>query len=556
MVKLLVWCAGDVAGYRLIKYRVESQVVETFLSPAALHEVFNFDKFLVLIPEILFTQNHEHSYITLLKAKAGYIENNTKYELYDFKEDKKLTIEFKDQEKYLKIENFINKLCNSNESILVKIPHPGKAKALKLVNKSPGIFSIEKDEVYGSGNFSTLVNIMYYYLEDSIRKWNVSELHVDLTHGTNIMIQALQLATLLIKHVYSNVNVKMWSAPMISDETVVQDISDVVDVVSNVITSTKLIHFFDERLIPKELIERYGEVLGEELGRVYGDVRSLVSKEFPKLLWLLRSGQIVLLPTYLLDFKRRLNNVKESVNRLVRDYIEYYVDRNISKEYWGKIKDTAWLPLTSSIVELMDNMLKEFEGKDPLETVLKAFDRLFENGYYLECLLIARELIVFLLLVALGSKIITIKSEDWIKIESILLQKKDSKEKVEDLINKYPRFKQLNRNILEKVTKGFDTLVNRRNQLAHGMLSEGTKFDLRSIGKWTSQKLLGRDEYLKKDVEQFKEILWDLHNEIVRIRKKAFDELRKLLTEEDLRRIEESYREFRERFKFRSFEYS
>ena len=106
MSKLLVWCAGDVSEYQVITYVIRNNDqefrVKCFLSPAALYKYVQPDKMLVFIPEILFCEDHEKQYITLIKAKYGFTENNKQYEL--LKEDlrekklKKVTIDRKSEE--------------------------------------------------------------------------------------------------------------------------------------------------------------------------------------------------------------------------------------------------------------------------------------------------------------------------------------------------------------------------------------------------------------------------------------------------------------------------
>ena len=60
-------------------------------------------------------------------------------------------------------------------------------------------YRIEYCRVEGSGNFNTMVNIIFYNLFNTVRQHGIREIHVDLTHGTNIIIQALMISSIIIK---------------------------------------------------------------------------------------------------------------------------------------------------------------------------------------------------------------------------------------------------------------------------------------------------------------------------------------------------------------------
>ena len=96
-----------------------------FLGPAALYKYVQPDKTLVFILEILFCEDHEKQYITLIKAKYGFTENNKQYELLkeDLKEKKlkKVTIDRKSEEIYEELIKEFPKFVEMKEFLIHKL---------------------------------------------------------------------------------------------------------------------------------------------------------------------------------------------------------------------------------------------------------------------------------------------------------------------------------------------------------------------------------------------------------------------------------------------------
>lgn len=450
MVKLLVWCAGDVTGYRLVSYDVEGSVIESFLAPAALNKRFNYDEFVVLIPSTLFLNNHDESYCLLLRGKS----------LYD---RKRLVIDGRDSTVYDPVVHEL--LSKGFKSYL--IPHGGISHPLILEEQDGVVVAHRSPAKRFNYDFNVTLNSVYAALMDCVKDRDKVELHVDLTHGSNILVTALMLASQVIAEVEeleTEESFKLWCAPILGPpepNVAVKflNVSKASNIARGLISGTCAWRRLDERLLPIDWYEAVGRQLGPKFRDIYGLVKSIL-KTAESLLWMLRSGQAPLAYS-LLGQISIINDAKERLSKMIYDcYLSW---RDLQEE------DEPWIPTADVIIKLTDKLVKDLikQSSNPIDVTTKALQKLYEAQYYDKVIAVAREYAIFLALKKLYSREhekVEVAGSLWSKIDEMLrfaAQKRD------------PTCLQMLSYIglTEDDAKTFEMLRQMRNKLMHGGLS-------------------------------------------------------------------------------------
>jgi len=517
--RILIWCAGDISRYELVNYVIDGRTFRSFLSPAALYEYVRPRYLMVFIPEILFDKEHDKMYKILVKAKAGFVDNGVRYRL--FVDNKEYTIS-----EQIHMDDFIKDLEDPSKTTLVKIPHPGKASALSLlcmqVTGSEILYFIRHVNVSGSGNFNSIVNVMFHNIVSIVKKHEINEINVDLTHGTNIVVQALMLSVSMVKSLFENIRVNLWIAPIVPvsgrKEVYFENISEILDTVNTIVSISTATKLLDERPLENilTLFKSTGEKLGPMLRRTFGLTKTALEK-YRNVLWAFRSGQLITLPRYI----KSLSDEWSNINREVKKFIEEY----LNNELWRVLNenDKPLLPIIEYVALNLEEILHNLSSDNPLKIVIRSIEEAYAKGHYIQVLLIIRELIILLILLWLSYRSVKIYDKYWQDIDNILKNSSDRKlskgERYQKLIEEFPDLAKLDPSLIDKVMSYFDKIIEYRNKFAHGFLIRDSVVDPCSVEQW-----IVKDRPLEK-IE--KEDLEKLAKEGVEIVLKLLEEIRK-----------------------------
>jgi hypothetical protein len=415
--RALVWLAGDVSSYEVVAYRFsrgsQERGVRGFLSAEALAAAYpgGFERYLVIVPDTLFRGDHCKAYFTLIRAKAGcgnlrLLRGETDATLQD--------------------EEVRGRFCGWMESILgseggrlecVVVPHPGVAGPIILEEAGARAVRLSYGEPRrggsGGAGFNSLLNSVYA----ALRRLASSgySLVVDLTHGTNPLVSAALLAAATIQAVYGPGSVEgAYMAPVMGrpDPNTPVDFIDVMDAINaanHVVAGINAWRRLDERLLAREALEGAGSVLGPKYKEFYGNLKKILNRS-GELLWVLRSGQLPLVPGLLDGLSGVLGDASNSLDTIIR-YQE------------ALSLDTPWTLVADAVVQSALELAGRLRGGSWMETVLRSARVLLEEGMPDRALGPLRELAVAALLArALGA------SEDgwrvggdkWQAVESLL----------------------------------------------------------------------------------------------------------------------------------------
>jgi len=495
-MKGLVWCGGDVTSYIQVDYIINDQIAKTFLAPAALHNMYKYDKLAVMIPETLFASRASDNYKLLLQAKSQY--NN--YVLID------PPVSIYDPLVHSLLEYGFNHYV---------IPHPGIASPMDLIVKEKKIsVKRSKTRTYKC-SFNLTVNLIYRWLIDFIND-EVSELHIDLTHGSNIMVTALMISGNILQAA-TDLKVKFWCAPILarpveSQKVEVLDITEVAEVQSRILSGAVAWKMIDERILPTEYFRKLGKRLGPKYGRLFSDPMRILN-ESSKLLWGLRSGQAI--ATFRLIERLKEETIKEErtlINLLNKEFPqeEYYPEK-----FKVEIcKDPPWIPIVHVVIKRTKKLINNLYGKNGFELMSKILRLYKDVELYDKIISIGREWLVFLILrnIAIKTGIEKIKCGigEWELIDGILrkwARVKAGKEEFkpeERLLIKLLK--------LEDIVEIFDKTRATRNRLMHGRLSREDEIELNmDTGRPLKELEIIKKDSIRKYAEELLKILNQLN---------------------------------------------
>lgn len=449
MRKALVWCAGDVTNYIPLTYKVNEKEVKTSLAPAALNEVNNYNSLITIIPETLFIENHEENYKLLLKAKSHY-------------EGYYLTKGYSGEDKY------IHKLLEKGFKAY-KVVHPGIARPFKVKIENKAVYTEGSEEKTFKASFNALLNTVYSVLRQTVLNEKVDEIHVDLTHGTNILVNALMLASQIIAETYET-KIRLWAAPVLTrpeEGATVEyiEITQASKIAREVLAGTVAWKKLDERILPTQAVSEIGKILGPLLRGLYGNIKTL-TKIQENILWGLRSGQAAILHSYIENAFPLVERTYEKISKVINTYYLQKIPEKL------RIGDTPWLPIADAIAANSIKLINNIIGKIPLETTVNILKLYFDVEYYDKIICIAKELVVLLLAKKLlNSQLIKIKGKEWSMIEDSLnilrlnlsIQMNSETKKFVSTISELVTQSQLN---------SINKIVSVRNKLMHGRLSK------------------------------------------------------------------------------------
>lgn len=435
MCRALAWLGGDVAGYAPTRYLppqgLDGEEVESWLSAAALNEWLHPDKRLVIVPSTLFEVDHCRLYRRLLEAKAGL--GGLRLVARTPRGDTEATSPSPAVEELLK-QGFG---C-------AVVPHPGEAKARRLEEHGETVIASWGGRVKSSVGFNAVLNTVYKALSGLARE-GCTELHIDLTHGTNVLVSAALLAAALVESIHG-VAVRAYMAPIMGppgEETRFIEVTAAVAAVNQVAAGVKAWSMLDERLLPIEAFTATGRVLGQRYGRLYGGVKSVLEAG-RELLWTLRSGQPATAPPLLERLSQRLAEARQGLEAIRGDEEALRLD-------------APWLPIAEAVVHSSQQLVDTLSGETTRETIERAMRLLVEKGMPDRALGTAREWLIALLLARLmGSGSYPVGGLWWASVEEALQGLARSKE---DL------------GAADEVVKAFDRARKLRNRLMHGRLS-------------------------------------------------------------------------------------
>lgn len=465
MVKTLVWCAGDVSNYQQVNYDVEGELVTTFLAPAALNEVLDFDDLIVLIPSTLFTSDHVKGYELLLRAKSRY----GGLELVD-------RACFDDQP----VHKVIGKGFRSHV-----VPHGGLSSPLKLdvdghrviirqVGEAPKLFDYD---------FNVTFNTIYSALATSLDRSNRVELHIDLTHGSNIMVMALMLVSQVVaevKNLQPGEDIFLWCAPILARpqpniRVKFMNLSAASSITREVVSGACAWRNLDERPLPVRVYESMGKHLGSEFRGVYGSVKGLLRKA-QELLWVLRSGQAPLTYKLCQEIKSTIHQAQENLNKMMK---EKYLS-----ESWQST-DEPWVPVADIVVKLTNSLVSELtsRGDSPIEVTISSLEKMYHAKYYDKVISVAREYIIFLILRELDHQRRLredIAGESWTSVDNQLtmLARPNTANKMKNDLQLQIQNILRRKGISMEEVQIFKRLRQVRNKLMHGGLSKEFNADI------------------------------------------------------------------------------
>jgi len=475
--KVLVWNAGNILQYEPVNYRFNSLTINTFLAPAALYAINNYDICICLVPSTLFTRDHVENYKLVLKAKAGY-------------KNLQLIYRGKNQTKH---DEYVCSLVDKIRGYL--IPHGGIAKALDVTIQDDKVIVDEKHIQYNY-DFNIMLNAIYSALcseiEQVVREDNV-EVHIDLTHGSNIMVLALMISSQILAE-SKGIEVKLYSAPILSrpqPNTQVDfiDITEASYITRKILSGISAWSKLDERLLPISEVRSVGRKLGPLFRETYSNVTSIAEKS-RDILWYIRSGQIPLIHSKINNLDEHLMAAKNSLNKIIN---QIYINQENVLQIQS---DRPWFPISDSIITQTSILLDKIRGEIPLETTIKTLKVCSsEVEYYDKVIGVLRELIILLIARRLyTNKIKTIEPGRnlWNELDNILTS---IARKELDKVDKW--FLEMLSEIGLAIDdlKIFDTLKKKRNMLMHGTLTKETRaiVDLET-GKVVNVSPISRDE--------------------------------------------------------------
>ena len=471
MVRILVWCGGDVTNYYQVNYKVENQRVSTFLAPAALNDVFNFDVLVALIPSTLFTVNHAESYRKLLEAKSMYQGLRlVGVQCFD--------------------DGIVHKILDKGFRSYV-VPHGGLSSPITLKIQGNEVAVDRGSQVFSSYDFNVTFNAVYAALRDCImglRDGNV-ELHIDLTHGSNVLITALMLASQIIAEVeelQAEKSLFLWCAPVLTrpqPSVAVEflDVSKASNIARELITGAHAWRRIDERFLPTRLYEEVGCRLGREFKGVYGQVKSIL-REAEELLWTLRSGQAPLAYKLCKEICQgdggdcnRINTARANLDSMIRS--KYLV------EGWLNT-DEPWIPIADAAIELTDKLIKSLTSKgwDPINITTTSLRKMLEAEYHDKVIAVAREYAIYLMLRKLCFKAMSktrIGEGAWQQLDEAIKQiHLAQRGQADTSLTALYQCMLKNLDINSHIIGEFDELRQMRNKLMHGGLSREFQADI------------------------------------------------------------------------------
>jgi hypothetical protein len=420
--KVLVWIAGDVSRYKLVKYRLGGGLVKSYASFSALAKRYEPDRLAVLVPSTLFSRDHCSKYRRLLKAKAGYEGYSLEGRDVNYGGDDALRDLIERVEK-----GRVDWRC-------YVIPHPGRSNVIEL-EPVKGFerrlrikLGVHADLLPSS--YAMVFTAAYLALIDSTGDYlnlgyNV-EVYVDVTHGTNVAVSALLLASMLASvSLGRRARFKIYAAPVMGplEEGVEVDVismDEAVSAVREIIAGSSAWDKVDERLLPLNFFKEMGAKLGPSHKNVYGEVKVFL-EDSEKLLWGMRSGQLPALKSLVDSLAARVARARVNLNKLVQR--EFPVNRDIHPDEWrNRASDPPWIPIVHAIISLTGKFLENLSGNTNEEFMRKAIRLLHESEYYDKVLGVAREWMVALTLRSVTSKnVVEVgKSPEWRQAETKL----------------------------------------------------------------------------------------------------------------------------------------
>ena len=545
---LLVWCGGNVAEYYPVTYIINGRDVRSFLTASALYVVYRPDYLLVLVPEILFVRDHCVQYRKLVVAKAGAEVDGVRHRLYVCRRRKDGSEGWEDatvSDCSPEVYEFVSKLVCDKYASVVVVPHPGSGDALDLKSEQAvengtvveKVFVYRQKKDAGKVSVAHMLNFMYYHIVNIVEKKSIDRIIVDLTHGTNIMVQLLLIVSAFIRYGLER-EVQLWTAPAIGREIEFQDLTPVVDNMQSLIRSIEGLKLLDDRLVDVKHVEDIGRYVGRVLGPVYGNVKSAM-KTLRESFWLVRSGQCAQVVKKIPELRQVLVRIRQDYDKLVENYIHGTLSQELRES------DTVWLPLVHAVQRRCAEFLEQVQGAEPLETMIRLVENLLKFENYLPALLILRELVILTLLAPDRVAQVRVKGPEWEEIENILLTHESAQKRAEKLLDVLKNLRQfVTKNELEELIKRFDSIVELRNKLAHGMLPKDSVIHLYSYTQWLNVNYLDKrdiGELIANTLKQLK----SLYEKYINYRKSLLDQLRNMLTEEELKLIEELHKESR-----------
>ena len=462
MSRVLVWCAGDVSAYERVRYVYEGfEPIRTFLAPAALNSWFKYDLRVCFVPETLFEEGHEEGYLLLLKGKAEAFEDGYVYQAY---RGGRLLSEGDDP---------VRKLL-SEKPICLRVPHGGIARPLRVDVEVDVEHKVKKIHIRSGDvrtfkrDFNVTFNYIYKHMLDIVREVKPVEMHVDLTHGTNVMVTALMLASQIISVVY-DVKVRYWSAPILGRperDMIVRflDVTQAYDIASKVHAGAIAWKNIDERILPVEDFAKLGKDLGAKYGSEYGNVKTILTKS-RDILWYLRSGQGGIL----------LDEIKK-LKKCIEEYSGYF-SKLVNREYPRKKLpkkegDIPWIPLVDAVLTLcrkhiVDELYPSREGDNYsfIVNVLKLYN---EVEYYDKAICLGREWLISLILreklLGRGIKKIKVGEGEWERLNTALAKPEESLCEEDKQILKEYGIDELDR-IDDEILNGIKKNILHRNAL-------------------------------------------------------------------------------------------
>ncbi len=442
-MKALVWCGGDPSQYVKVRYEHEGKSVDTFLAPAALHEIYKYDKLIVIIPNTLFQKDWFDVYKQILEKKCN--ESDDKY---------------------------VREILNKMECCI--IPHPGIARPIKVPLK------IGKDGRYERINvttfrcsFNLMLNCIYICLRNKLEEFK--EIHFDLTHGTNILVNALLIAG-TIYCIARGKKYKFFAAPILGapqqgQVVKFQDITDAAEALINIISGIKAWEYLDERLLPIKYVKDMGRILGEKYKEVFNSVRKFI-ENVGNLLWVIRSNQVIVCKNEI----KKIKNIKEiegNLNEIIaQEYLENNTCNTCLKNYKEKCDEKPWIPVADAVLKISEREFKDvIEEKDYVNVINKLIEKMFEREYYLNVIGFGREWIIYLLAKKLLKRDINIKIYENIDKLITGLGRKRIDEYTEDELSRYILITERLKMTCEDFGV-FDSVRKLRNRLMHGRISK------------------------------------------------------------------------------------
>lgn len=481
----LVWCGGDASGYVQVEYVIGSKNVATFLAPAALHSVYDYSALAVMIPQTLFAEKPYESYRLLLEAKSGWGG------LTLVRNDQVLTQH--DQE--------VHRLLQRGFECYV-VPHPGVASPITL-SASGSTIAIE----YGKAqtfecSFNSMLNTAYRWLLSFAEEHGLGELHVDLTHGSNVMVSSLLIAATILREALP-IDVRFWSAPILGRPQAGQvvevlDVTDAVRAQTEVISGAVAWRNLDERVLPLEYFRDLGARLGARHKGLYSHVRDFL-EEAGELLWGLRSGQALTV----IEKLRPLSQKLEDREKEFRGLLEREFPRELGGIRRDLCRESPWVPVVHAALQKTRDLLSRLDGGDGYEVMQNILRLYSERELYDKALCVGREWLVLLLLRRLGLQQVRCGEGEWARVDNILTKLGRGEAMTPEdgeLLSQLGTTKEY--------AKVFEKTRSFRNKLMHGRMSkeDAVVMDISRGVPTRKVKIIGKDE-LNEVTEELLELI-------------------------------------------------